>query len=141
MGGVMSDSLSKEWPALAGEVANSEINMPDESQATNRVVEMGPISKLLYPDAYAVTGPFNTIAFNRGLIEQDKQNLGDVVTHELTHVGQGSRGFKRYIPGGRTELENEAINREAMRPIRREDIYLPPEKGIDTSPSVKKQKR
>jgi hypothetical protein len=138
MGGVMSDSTAQNWPALSQEVANAEINMPAESQATNRVFEMGPISRTLYPDTYAMTGPLGTIGFNRQLIEQDKQNLGDVVTHELTHVGQGMRGFNRYIPGGRQELENEAVNAEAMRPIRREDVYLPPENGVDVSPTQKK---
>lgn len=140
MGGVMSDSTAKNWPQLESEIADAEINMPNESQATNRVFEMGPVTRTLYPDAYAMTGPLGTIGFNRGLIEQDKQNLGDVVTHELTHIGQGKQAFyKKYLPGGLSALENEAVNKEAMRPIRRDDVYLSPENtGIDVSPTKKK---
>jgi hypothetical protein len=131
MGGVMSDSTAKEWPALSREVANAEINMPAESQATNRVMEMGPLFKYFHPDVYGVAGPLNTIALNRQLIEKDNQDVGDVITHELTHVGQGSSKYFRKTQ----DLENEAVNKEAMRPIRRNDIYLRPE--VDTSPSKK----
>lgn len=140
MGGVMSDSTAKNWPQLEQEVADAEVNMPNESQATNRVYEMGPVTRFLHPDAYAMTSPLGTIAFNRGLIEQDKQNLGDVVTHELTHIGQGkSAFFKKFQTGGLNKLEDEAVNKEAMRPIRRDDVYLRPEKGIDTTPTKKKR--
>lgn len=139
-GGVMSNSTEKDWPQLAQEMNDAEISMPSEALATNRVTEMGPVSRFLHPDAYAVTSPFGTIAFNRALIEKDKQNLGDVVTHELTHIGQGKSAFlKKYVPGGLDKLEQEAVNREAMRPVRRNDVYLRPK--IQTGPSSSSLKK
>jgi hypothetical protein len=116
MGEVMSDSLAKKWPELATQFHTHELSMPNETALTNRVFEMGPISKLLYPEAEAITGPFGTIGFNKDLIERNKSDLRKVMTHELTHIGQGKGAFlKKYSPGGLQELENEAVNREAMR--------------------------
>lgn len=137
MGGVMSDSLSQEWPQLAQSWAGREMAMPNETAKTNRVMTMGPLMKWLNPDAYAVTGPLGTIALNRGLIEKDNQNLNDVLTHELTHVKQGKKGFLRnfYEP---SRVEDEAINYEAMHshPMPK-DINLP----LETGPTSAKLKR
>lgn len=138
-GGPMSESMQSEWPELQREFVKREFDMPQEAAATNRMFRMGPVMKWLNPDAYAVTGPLGTIALNRELIEKDKQNLGDVLTHELTHIGQGKRGFLRniYEP---SVVENEAINREALR-YRPRDVNLPVEKGIKIGPtSAKLQK-
>jgi hypothetical protein len=126
MGGrVMSDSLSQQWPELQKEFVNREFDMPQEAAKTNRLMQMGPIMRWLHPDAYAVTGPLGTVALNRNLIEKEGQHLGDVLTHELTHVGQGRRGFLKnfYNP---TEVEREAIDKEAMMKKDRRDVYLPP---------------
>lgn len=127
MGGVMSDSTAQQWPDLEKAVAGRQIEMPEESAKVNRVMSMGPLFKMLNPDAYAVTGPFKTIALNKDLIEHDKQDVNDVLAHELAHVGQGSRGFLRKF----TEpdaVENEAVNREALRKVRRTDIRLFPQR-------------
>lgn len=130
-GGVMSNSLSQQWPDLAKSWASHEMSMPQETARTNRVMEMGPLMRWLNPDAYAVTGPLGTIAMNRGLIEKDKQNLDDVLTHELVHVRQGKKGFLRnfYEPSA---VEDEAINYEALHSKPKpKDINLP----LNTGPS------
>lgn len=136
-GGVMSDQTARDWPQLQSEWASQEIRRPELTSKANRVMPMGRLFKWLNPDAYAVTGPFGTIALNRELIEKDKQNLSDVLTHELAHVGQGKKGFLRnfYQP---SQVENEAINYEAnnARPVRK-DINLPVQTG-PTSAKLKK---
>lgn len=129
-GGPMSESTAKEWPALEASMAGRQNEMPVESAKMGRVMPMGRLSKMMYPDAYAVTGPMGTIAMNRELIEKDKQNIDDVLTHELAHVGQGKKGFLRkfYEPN---KVEDEAVNREALRNVRREDIRLPDNGPVD----------
>ena len=120
----------KDWPQLQQSLAGRQIEMPNEAAKLNMISEMGPLSRMRHPDAYAVTGPFGNIALNRKLIETDKQNLDDVMVHELTHVGQGKKGFLgKFI--NPSKIENDAIDREATRNVRRGDIYLP---------SVKKRK-
>lgn len=129
-GGPMSESTAKEWPALEASMAGRQNEMPVESAKLGRVMPMGFLSKMMYPDAYAVTGPMGTVAMNRELIEKDKQNIDDVLSHELAHVGQGKMGFLRkfYEPN---KVENEAIDREALRNVRREDIPLPNNGPVD----------
>lgn len=137
-GGPMSESAAKAWPALEASVAGRQVEMPNESAKVGRVMPMGMLSKLMYPDAYAVTGPMGTIAMNRELIEKDKQNIDDVLAHELAHVGQGKMGFLRkfYEPN---KVEDEAVNREALRNVRREDIPLRSNGPID--PTIAERSR
>lgn len=118
------NSISEtEWPELAQKWAGREVEFPEEAGKVNRIGPMNWFEKWKNPDAYAATSPFGTISLNRELIEKDKQNLGDVLTHELGHVGQGKSGFLRqfYEP---SKLEDEAVNKEALRKIRRKDIHL-----------------
>lgn len=117
--------IPNNWPELQKQWAGREIEYPEDAAKVNSISEMGPFSKWRYPDAYAVTGPLGNIYLNRKLIEKDKQDLSSVLSHELKHVGQGFGGFLRqmYDPN----VENEAINREAMRPVRK-DIHLPAER-------------
>ena len=123
LGEPVSGSLEKEWPELKSAFAGREIEMPGESEKVNWIKQMGPIMKMLNPDAYAATNPFGVISVNKGLIEKDKQNLDDVLVHELAHIGQGKKGFLRkfFEP---SRVEGEAINREGMRKVRRGDINL-----------------
>lgn len=128
-----SGAESQNWPELELEMARMERQFPNET-AKARLMQMGPLQRWRTPDAYAATGPMGTIALNRQLIERENQNLGDVLSHELAHVGQGPGGFLRNIidPSG---VENEAINKESMRIMpKKRDIYLHPETSI-TSPS------
>lgn len=119
----LSDQNAQSWPELQSSWAGREIEMPNETNKTNSVGPMGFLQRYLHPDAYASTSPFGNISLNRPLIEKDKQDLSDVLVHELVHVGQGKSGFlKHYI--NPNEMENEAINKEATRKVRRKDIYL-----------------
>lgn len=122
-GGPLSESTAQNWPQLQQQWAGREIEMPEETARVNRIINAGPLFRYFNPDAYAVTGPFGTVALNRPLIEKEGQDLGDVLTHELAHIGQGKKGFLRkfYEP---SKVEEEAINREAMRKVRRSDIPL-----------------
>lgn len=131
LGGPLSSNLRKSWPELEQSWAGREIEMPEEAADVNKIAEMNWLQKRMYPDTYGVTSPFGTIGLNRELIEKDKQNLGDVLVHELAHVGQGKGGFLRkfYEPN---KLEDEAVNREALRNVRREDIPL---RGTEIDPT------
>jgi len=135
LGGPMSESTAQSWPALEASLAGRQNEMPNEAGKLNYLSTMGPLSKMMYPDAYAVTGPMGSVMMNRELIEKDKQNVDDVLAHELTHVGQGKMGFLRkfYQPD---KVENEAIDREAMRNVRREDVNLPMPKGGQMDPRL-----
>lgn len=123
LGNPVSEGLGNQWPELRQSFAGRELEMPRESAKVTNIGMMGPFSRWMNPDAYAVTGPFGTVRLNRALIDKDKQNIDDVLVHELAHVGQGKKGFLRqmYNPSA---VENEAINKEAMRNVRRTDIEL-----------------
>lgn len=138
MGGAMSGRTAQNWPELERAWASRQINMPNETAATSRVTNMGPLFRTMNPDAYAVTGPMGNIALNRGLIEKDGQNIDDVLTHELTHVGQGKGGFLRQLYGD-SKVETDAIDAEAMRKTIRNDINLPTMKPkLPTKPLLRK---
>lgn len=135
IGGPMSSSAARDWPQLEASLAGRQNEMPKEAGGLNYLSTMGPLSKMIYPDAYAVTGPMGTVMMNKELIQKDNQNVDDVLAHELTHVGQGKMGFLRkfYQPD---KVENEAIDREAMRNVRREDVNLPMPKGGQVDPRL-----
>lgn len=116
-------NIARNWPELEQSLAGRQVEMPNESAKLNLVSEMGPFSRWRYPDASAVTGPFGNIALNRKLIEKEGQNIDDVLVHELTHVGQGKKGFLRkfFNPSA---VEEEAVNKEGLRKVRRGDIPL-----------------
>lgn len=119
----LGPSLAKRWPELEKQWISQQMELPEETGSVPRIMEAGPIFKFLNPEAYAVTGPLGTISLNRELIERDKQDLGDVLAHELGHVKQGGKGYlKQYYD--RDALEREAINTEAFRKRRKKDIEL-----------------
>lgn len=133
--GGLSESSKKKWPDLERSWAAREIDMPRETEDTIHVGEMGPISKILFRNAYGITGPLGNISLNRGAIERDKQNLDDVLTHELTHVGQGSKAgilgnFKNIMSAPKDynlrPMEKEAFQAEQDRKVIRNDIELEP---------------
>jgi len=123
LGDAVSDRTKASWPELEKQWAGRQIEMPGPASKVNRIGEMGWLQRQLNPNAYASTSPLGTIALNRQLIEGEKQDLGDVLAHEMTHVNQGGRGWLRSFTEP-DKVENEAINAEAMRPIRRGDIEL-----------------
>lgn len=127
-----SGADSQNWPELENEWARMERMYPDQT-AKARILPMGPLQRFRSPDAYAATGPLGTIALNRELIEKEKQNLGDVLSHELAHVKHGGFLRQMYDLQG---IENEAVNQEAMRIMpKKRNIYLRPESPISTGPS------
>lgn len=139
-GGPMSESLQTEWPELAKEWATQEMRMPFETSQTPRVRPMNWFEKFALPKAQAVTLPWGTIGLNRDMIEQGSGNLGDILVHELTHVGQPTDlglEFRRMIGAVPAYLdrpeEKEAWAAEAKR-YRPRDINLP----IDTGPKKRK---
>jgi hypothetical protein len=117
---------AQQWPQLNQAVANQGSIQPDLMNKVTRIMQMGPLFKMMNPDAYAVTGPIGTVALNKDLINKDNQNVEDVLAHEMVHVGQGSGGFLRkfYQPSA---VENEAVDKEAMRKVIRGDINLNPQ--------------
>lgn len=111
------------WPELAQNWASREIEMPNETGQVNRIQPMGWLGKALSGGAYASSNPLTGImSVNRDAIDKDNQNLGDVLTHELTHMGQGPMGMIRGLFSN--QMEDEAVNAEAFRKVRRKDIHL-----------------
>lgn len=129
----LPQNLQDKWPELAKQWAGRQVERPDLAAKVGGISEMGLFSKWMNPDAYGSTSPFGHISLNRDLIEKDKQDLGDVLIHEMTHVGQGQKGFLRkyYEPN---KVENEAVNAEGLRKVRKTDIPL---RGNKIDPSIK----
>lgn len=146
----MSDKTAQEWPDLQRSWAGREIEMPNETMATNRVRPSNFIERALMPNAQAVTYPWGTIALNRKSIEDTQSDLGDVLAHELTHIGQNRKSGmlggiwdnfrQRGSNYGAKDYEQEALEAESQRKVRRFDIPLLNKKNIDPNiqvPTVK----
>ena len=126
-GDPISTSTDKAWPELRGAFAGRQIERPDLEGNVTSVRPMGMFNKWRYPDAYAVTNPFGGIQLNKDLIKSEKQDLNDVLIHEMTHAGQGMGGFLRKFYNPNPD-EYAAINAESMRKVRKGDIELRPNK-------------
>lgn len=133
-GGPMSESTAQEWPQLAQEWTRQEFERPNETTMTNRVRPMNWYEKFASGDAHAVTWPWGTVALNKKAIEGDKADLGGILSHELTHIGQ-KPSIMRHLQNTVTNMasglpyeeraeEQEAFAAEKMRPRRRKDIFL-----------------
>jgi hypothetical protein len=127
---------SQNWPQLDTAWAGREIEMPKETAAANKVRPMNWYEKnFAAPDADAITWPWGTIALNRDVIEKNKQDLGTVLAHELTHVKQNQGGLLNTLKGlyrsanssyDADPKEQEAFAYEGTRPVRTRDISLDP---------------
>ena len=127
----MSDDTTTEWPELANAWAGREIELPQEAAATKAVRPMNSFEKFISGDAAGLTWPWKTIAVNRDVVENEGMDLGDVLAHELIHVGQNSLGgllrnaysnvSKKY---GNQPREIEAFEYGSSRPVRTKDIHL-----------------
>lgn len=128
----LSQNTAKQWPELEKQWAGRQIEMPNEEGKVTSLGTMNMFDKFRYPDTFGVTGPFGGIKLNRELIEKENADVGDILVHEMTHAGQGSGGFlKRLVnPKLGNELENQAINKEALRKVRKHDIELRPEQPV-----------
>jgi hypothetical protein len=122
-GDPISENTDKVYPELRAAWSGRQIERPDLEGQVTSIKPMGIFNKWRYPDAYAITNPLGGIQLNRELINKDKQDLNDVLIHEMTHANQGWGGFLRKIYNPSAD-ENAAINAEALRKVRKEDIPL-----------------
>ena len=122
-GDPISETTDKEWPELRGAWSGRQIERPDIEGSVTSVRPMSMFNRWRYPDAYATTNPLGGIQLNRSLIEKEKQDVNDVLIHEMTHAGQGGGGFLRKLFNPSID-ENAAINAEAMRKVRKGNIEL-----------------
>jgi hypothetical protein len=133
----LSEKDARAWPELEKELARQAITeMPDAVARTNKIRPMNLLERLLTPsDTEAITRPWGTIALNRKAIESGGTKLGDVLTHELTHVNQlQNKGILSKLFGGLNRLTNgygdnpdeiAAFEAEAKRRVPSKDIRLP----------------
>lgn len=123
-GDPVSDDTEAAIPGIRAAWMARQIERPDLEESVNSIRPMSAWNRYFNPDAYAVTSPFGGIQLNKELIGHDKQDINDVLIHEMTHAKQGKGGFLRklYNP---SSVEDEAINAEAMRKVRKTDINLP----------------
>lgn len=138
----MSESVQQDWPELAKEWASAQVNMPRETSMVNRVGPMGPVEKWWTDLIGGVSGRsnFRNISLNRKAVTEDK-NLKETLQHELTHIGQPSRGLRGYLRSLNTSWDKrpeeiEAGAAESKFPRMDRDIILP----IDTAPTKLKKK-
>lgn len=129
----MSEQDTKDYPELASAWAGREIEMPDEAAATKSVRPMNWLERnTVGADAAGLTWPWGTIAINPDVVKRDKMDLGEVLAHELVHVGQYSNplnilrnAYKKYTKGYADQpSELEAFEHTARRPVRTKDIPL-----------------
>lgn len=122
-GDPVSDDTERAMPGIRAAWSGRQIERPDLEGSVNSIKPMGMLNRWRYPDAYAVTSPFGGIQLNKSLIDKEGQDINDVLIHEMTHAKQGKSGFLRklYNPN---PVENEAINAEALRKVRKTDIHL-----------------
>jgi hypothetical protein len=123
MGGVMSNRMMDKYPEVAGAYNTRSLEAPQDAANTRRIGEMGWLKRKLTGDAYGSTSPFGTIELNMDAIRRDKQDVGDVLAHEMAHAGQGMMGHIRQMFGSR-EPEDKAISAEVLRKVRKTDIPL-----------------
>ncbi len=98
MGGSMASPIDNQynnWDALNQEWANMERTMPNESAKLNTIRPMTMDESK--SGAYALKLPMNVIAMNKDLIDKNKANVGDIMTHELTHVGNNDTSFTNWF--------------------------------------------
>lgn len=135
LGTLSGEEDSTGWPALDAEKARfATSEMPEQMRDAN-VQPMNAVERRLLPSAYGVTYPWGRVALNRPAIEANRQNLGDTLAHELTHVKQGQHlgmlgllqrdMFSRQPAYLDRPHEIEAFVAEGHRPIHRRDIHLP----------------
>jgi len=122
-GDPVSDSTEQQIPGIRASWMGRQVERPDLEGNVTSIKPMSMFNKWRYPDAYAMTSPFGSIQLNNDAITRDKQDMNDVLIHEMTHANQGMGGFLRklYNP---SKDENAAINAEAMRKVRKTDIEL-----------------
>lgn len=131
--GAMSEADTKENPELASAWAGREIEMPAEAAATKSVRPMNWLERnTIGKEAAGLTWPWGTIAINQDVAKANKLPLGEVLAHELVHVGQSNslpHLFKNAIKTATSSYEDqprelEAFTQTAQRKVRQRDIDL-----------------
>lgn len=143
----LSEKTIREWPELDREVAHmTNVEQPDLMRRTKKIRPMNWYEKFALKGADAITWPWGTIAMNKDAMKKNNSNLGDVLAHELTHIGQKSGilgNMRRMLPGAPSYLarpdeqeafqaENERYKHMATRDIHLSSKY---DKVIETGPS------
>jgi len=125
----VSEDTAKDWPELQRSWVGRQIERPDLERNVTSIKPFGIMDYWKNPNAYASTGPLGGIRLNRERIETEGQDLNDVLVHEMTHAKQGPMGFlkRMFNPGA---VENEAINNEALRKVKRKDVELRTPKSV-----------
>ena len=133
----LSAKVAADWPEMEASWAGRQIEMPTEAAGVRAIRPMNWLEQRLKPGAAAITWPWNTIAYDKGRIQSGQQDLGDLLVHELTHVGQQQRqGLLKTLVDILTAsdeylarpYEQEALKAESSRKVRRGDIELPARK-------------
>jgi hypothetical protein len=124
-GPAMSDQSIDQNPEIAKSFAGRSVEFPEAAKNTMSVKPMSTLRKMLSGNAYGFTSPLGQISINLDQIRADQQNIDDVMAHEMEHANQGIGGYIRNMFGIGND-EEKAINKEAMRNVRRTDIPLRP---------------
>jgi len=122
-GDPISNATEQAIPGIRAAWSGRQIERPDLEGQVSSIRPMSMLNRLLYPDAYAKTGMFGGIQLNKPLMDRDNQDMNDVLVHEMTHANQGMGGFLRKLYNPSPD-EYAAINSEAMRKVRKNDIEL-----------------
>lgn len=133
---MLSESAERDFPEMATAWAGRNIERPIESAQTGAIRPMNFLERALLPRAQGYTSPWGTIAYNKGMLQGQKADLGDFLTHELTHIQQQNRpgggimgGLRQLFgpsrPYQERDYEQEAFLTESQRPVIHGDINLP----------------
>lgn len=115
----------EQWPGMAKAWEEVQAENPNAGQV-NQIEQMGFLGKLFTPEGTTgFTGPFGGVHLDKEAIEASGANLGDVLTHETSHAGQGVLGWLKSKFGTdsmKNQLEHDPINMESARAIKRAEL-------------------
>lgn len=131
-GAAMSDESIDKNPDIARAWAGRQVEFPEAAKNVMSVKPMSMFRKMISDNPYGYTSPLGQISINLDQIRADKQDINDVMAHEMEHANQGMMGYFRNMLGIGND-ENKAINAEAMRKVRRTDIPLRPSMSSPTT--------
>lgn len=122
-GAPMSDASIEANPEIAKSFSGRSVEFPEAAKNVMSVKPMSTFRKMISGNPYGYTSPLGQISINLDQIRADQQNIDDVMAHEMEHANQGVMGYFRNILGIGND-EERAINKEALRNVRRTDIPL-----------------
>lgn len=122
-GPAMSDQSMEQNPDIARAWAGRQAEFPEAASSVMSVQPMSTLRKMLSNNAYGYTSPMGQIKINLDQVRADNQDINDVMMHEMEHARQGTGSYFSNLFSSKPE--EAAINKEALRKVRRNDIYLP----------------